>query len=241
MANLITLRGTSVCRGCGSNELFSVLDLESQPLPSEYGSSSAEVLDVFPLHMRICSECGLGQVGEYVLPERIFHKTYPYLSSASTTWVEHARNYAITIKNSLSLDNNSLVLELASNDGYLLSEFKKLGIPVLGVEPAANVATIAQEAGINTLVEFFGANIAKKIIQFHHLLLLSNINSLHISYFCYQTSVFSQRNRCDRFLPIGSAYNCKATLFGLTTATAACLTGVRLCFYCTCCSRLAMF
>jgi len=167
MADLISTRGTFVCRGCGSKELFSVLDLGAHPLPSEYGCSADAVLDVFPLHMRICSKCGLGQVGEYVLPERIFHKTYPYLSSASTTWVKHARNFAQDMMSSLTLDANTLVVELASNDGYLLSEFHKLGIPVLGVEPAANVANIAQEAGVTTLVEFFGESVATKILSDH--------------------------------------------------------------------------
>lgn len=164
MVDLISLRGTSVCRGCSSDELVSLLDLGSQPLPSEYGSTAETVLDAFPLHMRICQRCGLGQVGEYVLPERIFHETYPYLSSASSTWIEHSRKYAHLMKESLALDSNSLVIELASNDGYLLSEFRKLGVPVLGVEPAINVATIAREAGVPTLTEFFGANIAEKIL-----------------------------------------------------------------------------
>lgn len=167
MADLISSRGSSICRVCGSSELVSVLDLGSQPLPSEYGCTMDVVLDVFPLHMRICSRCGLGQVGEYVLPERIFHKTYPYLSSASTTWVEHAKNYAQIMKQSLALAANTLVVELASNDGYLLSAFHKLGVPVLGVEPAANVAAIAKEAGVPTIVEFFGASVAKKILADH--------------------------------------------------------------------------
>nr|WP_281349538.1 class I SAM-dependent methyltransferase [Sodalinema gerasimenkoae] len=114
--------------------------------------------------MRICKRCGLGQVGEYVVPERIFHDTYPYLSSASFTWVEHARQYARSMTDSLALDSNSLVVELASNDGYLLSEFRNLGVPVLGVEPAVNVATIACEAGVPTVTEFFGASVAEKIL-----------------------------------------------------------------------------
>ncbi|WP_159784570.1 class I SAM-dependent methyltransferase [Sodalinema gerasimenkoae] len=164
MAKLISSRGTSVCRACGSDNLSSVLDLGSQPIPSEYGRTADEVLDVFPLHMRICKRCGLGQVGEYVVPERIFHDTYPYLSSASFTWVEHARQYARSMTDSLALDSNSLVVELASNDGYLLSEFRNLGVPVLGVEPAVNVATIACEAGVPTVTEFFGASVAEKIL-----------------------------------------------------------------------------
>lgn len=167
MIELISPRGTTECRACGSPELTSILDLGAQPLPAEYGRTADEVLEVFPLHMRICPHCGLGQLGEYVLPERIFHKTYPYLSSASSTWVEHARQYTYAMQAEMGLDAQSLVLELASNDGYLLSSFQKLGVPVLGVEPADNVAAIAREAGVPTLTEFFGAGLAKDILAKH--------------------------------------------------------------------------
>ena len=167
MPALITPRGSSECRACGWSELESILDLGSQPLPAEYGRTVDEVLDVFPLHMRVCLKCGLGQLGEYVLPERIFHQDYPYLSSASSTWVEHARNYAVFMQNKLTLDNDSLVVELASNDGYLLSAFQKLGVPVLGIEPADNVASIARAAGIPTLTKFFGIQTATEILATH--------------------------------------------------------------------------
>ena len=167
MTELISSRGTSECRACGALELVSVLDLGEQPLPAEYGLTANDVLDVFPLHMRICPCCGLGQLGEYVLPERIFHNEYPYLSSASSTWVEHARKYANEMKASLGLDSQSLVIELASNDGYLLSAFQKLGVPVLGVEPADNVASIARDTGVPTLTEFFGARTAEEILATH--------------------------------------------------------------------------
>lgn len=167
MTKLISSRGTSECRACGALELISVLDLDAQPLPAEYGRTANDVLDVFPLHLRICNHCGLGQLGEYVLPERIFHDAYPYLSSASSTWVEHARKYAGAMQTSLGLDAQSLVIELASNDGYLLSAFQKLGVPVLGVEPAENVASIAREAGIPTVTQFFGVRTAEEILATH--------------------------------------------------------------------------
>jgi hypothetical protein len=159
-----------------------VLDLGLQPLPAEYGRKASDVLEVFPLHMRICPNCGLGQLGEYVLPDRIFHKEYPYLSSASSTWVEHAKKFAGEMKNSLGLDEKSLVVELASNDGYLLSSFKKLGIPVLGVEPADNVASIARGLGVKTLTEFFGVNSAKNILTNygHPQLIVANNVFAHI-------------------------------------------------------------
>lgn len=167
MAELISARGTTHCRVCKSHELTSVLDLGQQPLPAEYGRTAEEVLETFPLHMRICRRCGLGQLGEFVLPERIFHDKYPYLSSASSTWVEHAQGYATEMKDALKLESRSLVLELASNDGYLLAAFQKLGVPVLGVEPADNVASIARAAGVPTLTEFFGRGSAKKILESH--------------------------------------------------------------------------
>jgi hypothetical protein len=167
MDKLISFRGTFECRACGKQELVSVLDLGSQPLPAEYGRTAEDVMDVFPLHLRICKHCGLGQLGEYVLPERIFHNKYPYLSSASSTWIDHARKYAEAMKTSLVLDERSLVVELASNDGYLLSSFQNLGIPVLGIEPADNVATIARESGVPTLTEFFGVRIAEEILANH--------------------------------------------------------------------------
>lgn len=167
MNELITPRGSSECRVCNTVGLKSVLDLGSQPLPAEYGRTQEEVLDVFPLHMRICPQCGLGQLGEYVLPERIFHQDYPYLSSASSTWVKHAHDYAVNMQKNLVLCDDSLVVELASNDGYLLSAFKSLGVPVLGVEPADNVSSIARDAGIPTLTKFFGAETAKEVLASH--------------------------------------------------------------------------
>ncbi len=182
LSDLISERGHSICRACGSRDLKSVLDLGSQPLPSEYGITAEETLDTFPLHMRICPNCGLGQLGEYVLPERIFHDTYPYLSSASSTWVDHARKYASLMKEKLSLNSDSLVLELASNDGYLLSEFQKIGTSVLGIEPASNVASIAREAGVPTLTEFFGAEVAEKTLSRygHPKLIVANNVFAHI-------------------------------------------------------------
>lgn len=182
MSDLISERGHSVCRACGSRDLKSVLDLGLQPLPAEYGITAEEILDTFPLHMRICPNCGLGQLGEYVLPERIFHDTYPYLSSASATWVDHSRKYASLMKENLRLKSESLVLELASNDGYLLSEFQKIGISVLGIEPASNVASIAREAGVPTLNEFFGAEVARKVLSHygHPKLIVANNVFAHI-------------------------------------------------------------
>ena len=166
-AEEITPRGTSVCRACGASGLVSVLDLGDQPLSNELGSSADEVLDVFPLHLRTCPTCGLGQVGEYVLPERIFGDEYPYLSSTSTSWVEHARQYAGRLAAELGLGEDDLVIEVASNDGYLLKQFQALGVQVLGIEPSTNVAKIAQDAGVPTVAVFFGADSAARIVAEH--------------------------------------------------------------------------
>jgi len=145
----------------------SVLDLGSQPLSNELGLSPDDVLDVFPLHLRSCSTCGLGQIGEYVLPERIFGDEYPYLSSTSTSWVEHARRYATRVVDELGLGEDDLVVEVASNDGYLLKQFQSLGVRVLGIEPAKNVAKVADEVGVPTISEFFGAETAARVVAEH--------------------------------------------------------------------------
>lgn len=175
---LSTHRGSKICRCCGSENLTEILDLGEHPLPAEYGNTADDILEAFPLKLNICKNCTLGQIGEYVLPERIFHKTYPYLSSASSSWVLHAHNYAIKMKSKLKLNKDSFVVEIASNDGYLLSEFAKLGIPVLGVEPADNVAKIARNKGIPTISNFFGEVLAKEIIKkngYPNLIVANNV------------------------------------------------------------------
>jgi hypothetical protein len=125
------------------------------------------VLPAYPLHLRICPRCGLGQVGEFVLPDQIFGDDYPYLSSTSTSWLEHARSYAEERTDELHLTDGHLVLEVASNDGYLLSQFQRLGVRVLGVEPAKNVARLALESGVPTLTAFFGRATASAVVTEH--------------------------------------------------------------------------
>ena len=182
MTKLVSKRGFSICRGCDSENLISLLNLGDQPLPAEYGINADDVLDKFPLHLRICRDCGLGQLGEYVLPSRIFHDNYPYLSSTSDYWLNHSKNFAREMCDKLTLNSNSLVMELASNDGYLLSEFKKSGIPVLGVEPTKNTANIARAAGIPTISKFFGEELAKKLLKEygHPKLIVANNVYAHI-------------------------------------------------------------
>jgi SAM-dependent methyltransferase len=117
----------------------------------------------FPLHVLICGQCFLVQLGQYVSPEHIFRE-YAYFSSYSTTWVAHAKAYCEMIAPRLGLGPDSLVVELASNDGYLLQHFLPLGVPVLGIEPAANVAQVAIDSGIATRVDFFGVALADALV-----------------------------------------------------------------------------
>ncbi len=114
----------------------------------------------YPLHAYVCTNCYLVQLDEYVTPDEIFGD-YDYFSSFSDSWVSHAKRYTKMITNRLNLDGDSLVVEIASNDGYLLQHFVKSNIPVLGIEPAANVAEAAVNKGIRTTVQFFGKDTAQ--------------------------------------------------------------------------------
>lgn len=163
---LLSTRGTTTCRGCESRTLESVLDLGEQPLANELLHLPEEPESRYPLHLRICTLCGLGQVGEVVLPEAIFAE-YSYLSSVSSSWLEHARRYAHQVIKELGLDGDSLVIEVASNDGYLLKQITELGVPVLGVEPAGNVAKIASRDGVSTVNAFFGRDTAAALVESH--------------------------------------------------------------------------
>ena len=117
----------------------------------------------YPLHVYVCEKCFLVQLEEYVSPEEIFTE-YAYFSSYAESWVEHMRRYADSVSNRLGLGAGSLVIEVASNDGYLLQHFVRKGIPVLGIEPAANVAKVAIDKGIPTLVKFFGEETARELV-----------------------------------------------------------------------------
>jgi SAM-dependent methyltransferase len=157
--------GTRHCRLCHARLATTFVDLGMSPLCESL--LTVDQLDrmepYFPLHVLVCNECLLVQLQEYVKPEHIFNE-YAYFSSYSTSWVEHARKYCHMITNRLSLGPASQVLEIASNDGYLLQHFLPLNIPLLGIEPAANVAEAARMKNIPTLVEFFGLNLAKRLV-----------------------------------------------------------------------------
>jgi SAM-dependent methyltransferase len=153
------------CRLCGhlADRLF--VELGMSPLCESF--LSAEQLNqmepFYPLRVQLCPNCFLVQLAEYVRPAEIFSE-YAYFSSYSTSWVEHARVYAETVRQELGLTATSLVVEIASNDGYLLQHFVKAGIPVLGVEPALNVAEVARARGVATRCSFFGVKTARELV-----------------------------------------------------------------------------
>jgi len=156
---LIPARGRDFCRGCSGNNLFSALDLGVLPLANELQKTPNEHVEKFPLHLRICEQCGLGQVADVVTPERIF-VDYRYLSSMSSTFLSHAKEFVDNLVKNGEVNPSEWILEIASNDGYLLKNFLSYGIPVLGIEPARNVSEIARALGIETISEFFSSGLA---------------------------------------------------------------------------------
>ena len=154
------------CRLCGADLTHTFVDLGMSPLCESY--VPAERLDgpetFYPLHVRLCESCLLVQIPAYVSGEDIF-SDYAYFSSYSDSWVAHAGRYADAMIGRLGLTSDSLVTEVASNDGYLLQHFLARDIPVLGVEPAANVAETARAKGIRTEVQFLGAETGREIAE----------------------------------------------------------------------------
>ncbi|WP_025897852.1 class I SAM-dependent methyltransferase [Sneathiella glossodoripedis] len=152
------------CRFCGTELKNTFVDLGETPLANSYlkDLSEFETEKSYPLHARVCSSCFLVQVEDVVPAEEIF-SDYAYFSSFSSSWVEHAKLYSERLIQKLSLNKNSLVVEVASNDGYLLQHFAEHQIPVLGIEPAANVASVAKNKNIPTEIAFFGEETAKRL------------------------------------------------------------------------------
>jgi SAM-dependent methyltransferase len=149
---------TFPCRFCGASLRYRVVDLGMSPLCESYVREEAldSMEPFYPLNVWVCDECFLVQLNQYVTVGEIFEE-YAYFSSYSTSWLRHSEEYVAMIVERLELDANSMVIELASNDGYLLQYFVERKVPCLGVEPAANVAKVAIERGIPTDVSFFGA------------------------------------------------------------------------------------
>ena len=152
------------CRFCGADLRLTVVDLGMSPLCERFlPPDQLEKMEPFyPLHVFACERCFLVQLEAFVPPDEIFSE-YAYFSAYSTAWVEHAREYVEMIGARLDLGADDLVVELASNDGYLLQHFVGSGVPILGIDPAANVAEAAEARGVHTLVEFFGRDLATRL------------------------------------------------------------------------------
>jgi SAM-dependent methyltransferase len=152
------------CRFCGAPLEVVFADLGMTPLANSYvDPEHANAMEPFyPLRAFACSRCYLVQLEEFATADDIF-SDYAYFSSYSTSWLEHSRRYTEQMIETFGLDGESLVVELASNDGYLLQYFAERGVPVLGIEPAANVAEAAVAKGVPTLVEFFGRQSAHRL------------------------------------------------------------------------------
>ena len=152
------------CRFCAADLENVLIDLGMSPLCESFVSLDKlnHMERFYPLMVWICNQCWLAQLEEYVAPSEIFDD-YAYFSSYSDSWVEHASKYAERIQKRLELSSDSLVIEVASNDVYLLQHFVKKNIPVLGIEPAGNVAQVALDKGIRTEVCFHGLESAARI------------------------------------------------------------------------------
>ncbi len=154
------------CRICDAHLENLFVDLGSSPLANSYLTSD-QLLAMeprFPLTVYVCSQCFLVQLPEFETAEAIF-SDYAYFSSYSDSWVAHAKRYSEAMIERFGFDQSSLVVEIASNDGYLLQHFKARGFPVLGIEPAANVAEVAEGKGIPSRVEFFGSDLARRLTE----------------------------------------------------------------------------
>lgn len=175
-------RGITSCRACDSSELSEVLNLGLSPIANTLPLKDSPLNEnSYPLILRLCNSCGLGQIGEFETPDEIF-SVYPYLSRTSATWIDHGRSFAEGIVRDFPKISSGYILEIASNDGYLLQHFMEKNMAVLGVEPAANVAEIAQSHGIPTIPEFFGVELAKRILKTHGYpsLIIANNVAAHV-------------------------------------------------------------
>ncbi len=160
-------RNEECCRSCGSTRLETILEFGETPLADRLLTEAQLDQPEYkaPLTLVFCQDCALAQIRETVDPEILFYAEYPYFSSVSPSLLHHFRTSALEIMNSRKLDKNSLVVEAASNDGYMLKNFVERGIPVLGIDPARAPAQVALGAGIPTLVTFFNAGLAEALVQ----------------------------------------------------------------------------
>jgi SAM-dependent methyltransferase len=169
MEDVVMPRSASCCRSCGATLSVTFVDLGMSPLANSF--VAAEDLHraecIYPLHVYVCANCFLVQLEEFESPEHIF-SDYLYFSSFSDSWLAHCRDYAAMATRRFALGAASKVVEIASNDGYLLQYFVAQGIPVLGVDPAANVAAAALARGVPTEIAFFGRETASRLVREGH-------------------------------------------------------------------------
>lgn len=154
------------CRFCKATLEHVFIDLLNSPASNSFISTEQlnEPEVFYPLKVYTCDNCFLVQVDEYKKSDAIFNSDYLYFSSYSVSWLAHAKAYTQKMIPQFKLDEKSLVVELASNDGYLLQYFKESNIPVLGIEPTANTAAVAMSKGIETIVDFFGVRLATDLV-----------------------------------------------------------------------------
>lgn len=165
------------CTGCLSSEIFLGMNLGELPISNELNSKCGVPTEFFPLQVYVCRNCSLGQAPSSILPERLF-SDYRYLSSTSSTFVSHALNYCHEISERGFIKPGDFILEIACNDGYLLKNFLGSDIKILGVEPATNVSKIAESIGIPVINDFFGSELAKKILSeygYPNLIVANNV------------------------------------------------------------------
>jgi len=155
------------CRFCSSNLKYTFVDLGMSPIANEMLPENKlnSMEPFYPLHVYVCDQCFLVQLPEHQNREAIFNDHYTYFSSYSDSWLKHVKKYVDMMTKRFSYSEKSLVVELASNDGYLLQYFKEKNIPVLGIEPAGNAAQVAIDKGIPSLVKFFGENTAIELAK----------------------------------------------------------------------------
>ncbi|UEG49049.1 class I SAM-dependent methyltransferase [Ferruginibacter lapsinanis] len=154
------------CRFCKTELEHVFVDLINSPASNSFltGEQLNEPETFFPLKVYTCHKCFLVQVDEYKKSDAIFDSSYVYFSSFSSSWLQHAKNYTEMMTKRFGYTDKSLVIEIASNDGYLLQYFKQNNIPVLGIEPTANTAAAAKEKGVDSVIDFFGVSLAEKLV-----------------------------------------------------------------------------
>jgi SAM-dependent methyltransferase len=158
------------CRHCSSELTHTFLDLGFAPPSNAYLTKDdlTKPEKYYPLKVKVCDQCWLVQTEDYALADELFDSGYAYFSSTSSSWLEHAKRYAEKMTQELGLNESSLVIEVASNDGYLLKNFIEKKIPCLGIEPTASTAKASEALGIQVLQEFFGEQLGRRLSQERH-------------------------------------------------------------------------